>query len=438
MKLIGLLVVVLFLCSTRQNLGQEAGVVEPVLEPSYELGGTVRGVYCAGAQAHRGPWQTKSAYAETAFKLMIGRHAIGKAFADLRFRRALEEDTQWQSIDLREGYVRCALDPFEFSFGRQIVVWGRADGFNPTNNLTSWNYLMRSADEDDYRIGNFMLRTRFHLAPLHLEGVWLPQYQPSQLPIELFTGGIDRIDEAYPNPRLSNSSVALKADVQLYRAEGSLSYFYGFNPLPGIGAAFQSSVVDMLPMVNFYLTACRLHIVGADYASSWGRWGVRGEAAWRKPDYKDQNAPFVPLPDLQVILGVDRQWGRFHMLFQYMGHYVFDFDTALPPGHDLADQINFLLTQKNRLLLQQTEQVSHSFFARSSLTMLHDLATAELAGMVNFTTQEYLVRAKFVYDLADALQVKLSGEHYFGPSATLFGLFGDFLSGIIVELVYSF
>jgi hypothetical protein len=191
-------------------------------------------------------------------------------------------------------------------------------------------------------------------------------------------------------------------------------------------------------MVNFYLTACRLHVIGADFASSLGRWGLRGETAWRRPDQEERNAPFTPLPDLQVILGSDRQWGRFHVLLQYMGHYVFDFDTALPQGQDLADQINYLLIQKNRLLLQQSEQVSHAMFVRSSLTMVHDLATAELAGMVNFTTQEYLVRAKFVYDLADALQIKISGGQYSGPSETLFGLFGDFLSGVIVELGYSF
>jgi hypothetical protein len=220
MKQIGFFVVVLVLCSSRQNPGQETGAGEP----NYEFGGTVRGVYCAGVQAAQGPWQTKSAYAETTLKLKIGRHGNGKAFADLRFRRALAEDAQWQSIDLREGYVCYAPDPLEFSFGRQIVVWGRADGFNPTNNLTAWNYLMRSADEDDYRIGNFMLRTRFHLSPLHLEGVWLPHYQPSQLPLELFTDGLAQLGEAYPNFEFRNSSVALKADVQLSGAEGSLIF----------------------------------------------------------------------------------------------------------------------------------------------------------------------------------------------------------------------
>ena len=50
---------------------------------------------------------------------------------------------------------------------------------------------------------------------------------------------------------------------------------------------------------------------------------IRGEAAYRRPfDY--QTRPYAARPDVQYVLGVDRNFGSLSVIAQYMGRYVFD------------------------------------------------------------------------------------------------------------------
>ena len=55
---------------------------------------------------------------------------------------------------MREAYVNAYLGPFDLRLGKQIIVWGRADALNPTNNLTPVDFRIRSPLEDDIRLGN--------------------------------------------------------------------------------------------------------------------------------------------------------------------------------------------------------------------------------------------------------------------------------------------
>src|SRR5262245_26987442 len=42
--------------------------------------------------------------------------------------------------DLLEGYLTVHFDRADLKIGKQIVAWGRADGINPTDNLTPRDY----------------------------------------------------------------------------------------------------------------------------------------------------------------------------------------------------------------------------------------------------------------------------------------------------------
>ena len=43
-------------------------------------------------------------------------------------------------LDLRESVARFRYGAFEVSVGKQIFAWGTAEGFNPVDNLNSWDY----------------------------------------------------------------------------------------------------------------------------------------------------------------------------------------------------------------------------------------------------------------------------------------------------------
>ena len=47
--------------------------------------------------------------------------------------------------------------------GRQIIAWGRADGLNPTDNLTGEDLTLLAPDDDDRRLGTTALRASYYL-----------------------------------------------------------------------------------------------------------------------------------------------------------------------------------------------------------------------------------------------------------------------------------
>ena len=407
-------------------------------EASFEWNGFIRGVLFGGRLPEREKGEIKSAYGESALKLRVRKPGFGDGYAELRFRKGFEFGEQISELHIREAYVNMYTGPFDIRFGQQIVIWGRADGFNPTDNITPKNMLARSPDEDDRRIGNFLLKTTCNLSPLRLEAIWIPVYAPSVLPVQLFPfpEGTFLGEPDYPVWDLSNSGFGIKLDLGLPAFDGSISYFYGFNPFPGILAGdlvINGAKVEIPVIPKPY----RLHVLGADFSTTLGSLGLRGEFAYRQSRKDHKTFVHIPNPDIQAVIGLDKTMGDFSMILQYIGRYVFDFQKLIPPA-DPAEQIAYELALKNRLLASQQNEISHSVSFRPALFLMHETMTLEAAGMVNLTTEEWFLRPKLAYDISDALTLTLGGEIYLGPDETLYGLIDEVLSAAFVECRISF
>ena len=105
----------------------------------------------------------KANYGELALQLRTAKTAYGDGFADARIRYGLQGNAPGTFVDLREAYVNAYLGPFDLRLGKQIIVWGRADALNPTNNLTPVDFRIRSPLEDDIRLGNVGARAFLRL-----------------------------------------------------------------------------------------------------------------------------------------------------------------------------------------------------------------------------------------------------------------------------------
>ena len=402
----------------------------------YELNGFIRGAFFAGESVDSDEFVQKSGYGEVGLKMRVRKAEWGDGYAELRFRRGHEFDQSVSEFKIREAYVNTYIGNFDLRMGQQIVVWGRADGYNPTNNITPQDMLVRSSDDDDRRMGNFLLRGNFSIDPVNLELIWVPQYRPSVLPTNLFPfpdyvtfGGEDN-----PNSELKNGSIAAKLDLGLGAVDGSISYFRGYMPLPGI-------YPDLISIDEHGLSAIivnrpyQMQVIGGDFSTTLGAFGVRGEVAYRQPveDYtKDVNV-HVPNPDIQYVFGLDRTIGDFSIIFQYIGRYVLDFEefkgTGLPTD---------LLITNNRMIAQQIYEMSHALFMRPSWTFLHETLDVEFLAYYDLKTEEGLFRPAMSYDITDALTFKVGADIYAGPENTLFGNIDKALSSGFVELRVSF
>jgi hypothetical protein len=322
------------------------------------------------------------------------------------------------------------------------VVWGRADGLNPTDNITPKDMLARSPDEDDRRLANFLLRTYYNVPNVRLEGIWIPFYRPSRIPTEFISfpenvlyGGHD-----YPSARLEDSAFAFRLNLELPSLDGSVSYFNGHNPFPGMNAELLplSPPEIPVPIVNALLKSYRMQVIGADFATTLGSLGLRGEAAYRWPQEDYKASVYIINPDLYYVLGIDREFpGGLSMIFQYLGRYVIDFEELLPP-QDPSLLPLFRLEEKNRLLVSQQHKISHALTLRIAQSLMYETLDLELMGYVNLTTEEFFIKPKVTYRITDALKLIAGGEWYQGPSDTLFDLMDPYLSAFFGELRLSF
>ncbi len=410
---------------------------------AFDLGGYVRSTLYAGRAPSSDAGQIKSGYGEFSLKLKADKQDFGSAFAELRVREGQEFDEKVSQVNLREAYVNAYVGRFDFRVGHQIVVWGRADGINPTDNITPRDMLARSPDEDDRRLGNFLIRTTFNAHPLRLEGIWIPFYRSSRVPTEFidFPPNVIYGGHAFPAARLDNSALAFKVNLELAAFDGSLSYFNGHNPSPGLDAQVLpgEGMAPETPLIRAFLKSYRMSVLGGDFSTALGSFGLRGEVAYRKPHANHQESTYIIQPDLNYVLGIDREFpGDVSVILQYLGRYVIDFQELTPETNLGAPLPLYSLAFKNRLLASQQYELSHAFSLRMAKSLLHETLTLEVMGYANLTSEEFLVKPKLTYLLTDALSLDLGGEWYQGPEDTLFDLTDPYLSAFFAELRLSF
>ena len=440
MKIKILLMMVVLLLSMQlsaQSLFESATTKDK--EKPYDLNGYVRATLYLGESADQNKADISSAYGEAAMKFSLHKQDFGDAFAEIRFRRGNEFHEELSEVNLREAYVSAYVGPFDFKLGHQIVVWGRADSLNPTNNLTPETILFRSPDEDDRRLANFLIRSYYNIHPIRIEAIWVPVYRASYVPLDLLTlpPGVVRGENRYPGSTLDNSAYAVRLNFEFPSLDGSFSYFNGYNPRPGVS----SDSISVFPPIEPFMIfpkAYRMSVIGGDFQMTAGEFGLRGEIGYRKPqgDYKVEF--HVPNPDISYVFGIDKEFsGNLSLIVQYIGRYVFEFEdlnTIATPEVDPA----MMLEEKNRMIAQQQHELSHSFSCRAGWQLLHETLELEVVGLYNLTTEEYFLKPKMNYDIADALTFTFGAIVYGGPDNTLFGTIDEFLSAVFTELRLSF
>ena len=402
-------------------------------EKSYELNGYMRGVFFGGKVPEKDEAEVKSSYGEFSLKLKVRKNSVGDGFAEIRFRRGNEFNENISEFNLREAYTNTYIGKFDFRFGYQIVVWGRADGFNPTNNITPQNMLVRSPDEDDRREGNFLFRSFYTSYPVRLEAIWVPSFAASVLPTKIISlpPGIELTEPDYPDMRLKSGAAALKLNLELPSFDGSISYFSGYNPLPGIYSRMQNQIAQFVPK------AYKFHVVGADFSTTIGSFGMRGEFAYRKPHKDYKQSVYIPNPELQYIIGIDKEYGDFSLILQYVGRYVHDF-SELAKQQAGENFLHYRVALLNRMVSSQIEEITHAVSFRPVWKLMYETLDIEILGLYNVTTEELFLKPKCSYDIADALTFTIGGMLYSGPDETLFGMVDSRLSALFTELKVSF
>ena len=316
------------------------------------------------------------------------------------------------SSKLLEAYLTWRFDQTDIRVGKQIVAWGRADGLNPTDNLTPRDYATLLPFEEDQRFGTFALKLNRYLTNGQTLSIFAtPYFEPSKFP-QAPTNNV-ALTEKRPARTLANTELGVKLDESGSGLDWSVSYFHGYSLTPEIRIA---EPLQITPALELHYPA--IDVLGADMARNFGRYGMRAEFAYIRPRNTSLVNGTGMKPYLFYVLGVDRTfWDNLNINLQLIGRRIQNHtqqDSSFDPvSRDIGLQ--------NALTFGQEKRDSYGISSRISDKWFNDTLEAEVLVFANFSQGDGYMRPLLSYALSDQMKATLGAELYRGPKDSYFG-----------------
>ncbi|KPK86460.1 MAG: hypothetical protein AMS27_04995 [Bacteroides sp. SM23_62_1] len=419
-----------------------------------EINGYGRGSLYIGEKNGRA--ELSSGYLETALRLkFLPDHSVA-LFSEARLRSGYEYGSSLFKPSLRELYADIDIGKLDLRIGHQIIAWGRADGINPTDNITPRNYFVRSPEPDDIRLGNYLFRGRYQVNEnTRLEGIWVPFSRQSIYRFDLFEmPDYVRFRSGSNTVWESSGNLGLKLEFLFHGVDGSVSWFSGFDPQPGIGIDHLGIGMTDRLTIDLAAKAFRQNMIGTDFATVAGNFGIRGEAGLRIPEADYQDEIFTPATDIRYTLGIDRSIGNFNIMIQYFGQWVpsfkkmtevilFQQSGGIPLPEPLSySHIPVIIGEQikgfNRIIFGQTHRASHTIALRPSVDLMFNTLKIDLFAMYNISTEELTILPRITYSVTDYWSISLGGQFLDGPDNSLNDMAGPLFNGGFLEVRRSF
>ncbi|MFO7840988.1 MAG: DUF1302 family protein [Fidelibacterota bacterium] len=403
---------------------------------AYELNGDIRSAFLLEHENDSLYIKDIHARADIRLKAEAGKKAY--AFTELVFHYGHFSGKDTLLTDLREAYVDLTFGPFHTRLGKQIEIWGRADAFQLTDNISPKDLQRVYNGPDDMRMGNLMLNSSIRFGGLaRLQGIWIPVYQANKIPAGIFEmpENVTYTGLRAPDPAFKNSGAALRLDLVTSDYDAGFSYLNAYALQPGFASEMTvNSPADI--RYDFFQKAWRQQVFGIDAAFTAGAWSFRFEGTSMIPDRPGQSV-HIPEKEIQWSFGTDRSLGSLRILLEYSGKLIPEFSDAAPP-QDPALFMDYRLLSYKRLLFRQQEKVQHSLFVRPSLTLFHETFEMEVPFLYHFITGEYMFSPAISIKPADALRFRMGATVYNGDDDTLFELLSELYNGFFAEIKVFF
>ncbi|MDY6122004.1 MAG: DUF1302 family protein [Porphyromonas sp.] len=193
-------------------------------------------------------------------------------------------------ICLREAYIDHSEDHWALRLGRQLVIWGAADGVRITDLLSPMDLTeFLAQDYDDIRMPINALRFSLFNEWAKFDAVVVPIFEGYKLPISLSNPwsilalvrdvpglSVKWNDATHrPTTRLSNIEYGGRLSFTFPGIDFSFSGLHTWNKMPVLETTF-ASPKEMQLMARYY----RMGFVGADFSKPLGAFVLRGETAF--------------------------------------------------------------------------------------------------------------------------------------------------------------
>jgi hypothetical protein len=338
---------------------------------------------------------------------------------------------QATEVELREAYFQYSGDLTTVRFGKQQIVWGRADGIkvlDVVNPQSFREFILDDFDQSRTPLWSLMVeRTMFGL---DVQGFWLfdqtfneapprgsifevtaPEFVPTFFALPSVPVVLEDIDR--PKDRFGASEFGVQVSGLIGNWDFSLNYLYTYEDNPFYD-------LDMLPnQISITQELNRVNIVGGSFANSWGDVTLRGEATYTY----NENIPFGFYPNVAT------QPAESDVV-----KYVVGLDYVGVPETFLSVQFfqQIKLDEIPNALVPRVEEFT-TFLVRHNFS--DDRWTLEAQWYANHDSKDGLIRSRFTYQINDQFKASLGGDFFYGRET---GVFGQFSKTDRVSLTFSY
>jgi len=391
----------------------------------------------------------------------LGNLNLNYSLGDFELRTTSSIETRWQNpefsvdmFELREAYLIWYPSFGELKLGKMIHAWGAADGNNPTDNLSPYDFYYMFMTGTARKLGTLSASLKLYAGDFQLELVGIPQFVENRIPYDEPDFPIKI--ELPPNAEVTLPENEFEFGGRLQYAMGlgdlSLSYFKGHDRLlSALGlkvdlAPGNPPVLTLKPELGYRAT----QVVGLDGVLFPGNWTVRGEFAYFQTQTDAGNLEATLFQTeanyLQSVLQLEY---AFSNGLQLMGQLIStdngDINTTMEPD----STFNLIPAQMRISLAPPAFQsgmgtpfalIADRVMVISSMIDLFD-NSLELQGMLMANLEEtgYMTNLSASYSLIEGLDLSAALAYFSGADepGNSFKQLEDF-SNVTLGLTYSF
>lgn len=344
-------------------------------------------------------------------------------------------DADRNRVYIKDIYIDIFSGSFDLRAGKQFIIWGKADGFNPTSNLTPRDYF-DILDTDDEDIGIFALNGKLYFKGWEAQLVFSPSFQSS-----IFPYGRSRWQQDYPShidyggkimpsrynwpevdmpqSSLKNSQYAIKISRNQSNIDYSLSYYYGLNDIPNLQYRIRADKMTDTIDVDIHQIYFKHHVIGADFSWVIDKFIAKGEGALFIPRKIPTDNPYF-----QYVLGVERTFSNIsdnkslYIIMQWM--------------HELKSKnVEYRGSDFNHLFQK-------NIMSRVEFEMNNNMKVS-LQGIYSIKFQEFYIKPEYTYNISDGLNLNVCMD-LLGGNKKKEGFFSGFSQNnrYQLKLKYSF
>ncbi len=325
-------------------------------------------------------------------------------------------------FELREAYFDYSADNWNFRAGRQLIIWGAADGMRITDLVSPMDmteFLAR--DYDDIRMPVEALRFQYFKGAMKLELVYIPIFKSFILPNNpknpwamTMTAPpnmqLRMMPAKEPEQTFENSEFGGRLTFNLAGLDFSLAGLYTFDKMPIFMTNTDGANIIITPEYR------RMTFVGGDFSKPLGQFVVRGEAAFNFNKYlitKQMPTQLQKHNTLNSLIGVDWYAPNEWMLsIQFSNNAIFDYKAELKDDENTS----ILTFNVSKSVLNSTLKFS-------------DFIYSDLKG-------GFFNRFSVDYSLSDQIHLLAGYDHFEGDDG-MFGIFKN-NSEVWIKAKYNF